>query len=98
VSGFGCDVKDKAFLAGAEIPEHHNPPAARRLDLAIAALVDRIKRMEEKKVPPSLRGSASGWFEEVDGTSKWEQDRAPAVLSHHPELARPAAHRSACRG
>ena len=28
------------------------------------------------------------------GTSKVEQDRAPAVLSHHPELARPAADRS----
>jgi hypothetical protein len=32
------------------------------------------------------------------GHIKVEQDRAPAVLPHHAELARPAAHRSARRG
>src|SRR5579883_2847607 len=32
------------------------------------------------------------------GHIKVEQDRAPAVLPHHAELARPAAHRSACGG
>jgi Rhodopirellula transposase DDE domain len=39
------------------------------------------------------------------GTSKWNKacpreggDRAPPVLPHHAELARPTAHRSSCRG
>ena len=37
-------------------------------------------------------------FDLAAGHVEVEQDRAPAVLPHHAELARPAAHGSPCRG
>ena len=65
----------------------------RRLEWrACAALEDRVAKAGRRDGARDPRLPLSAGHVEV------EQNRAPAVLPHHAELARPAAHGSPCRG
>ena len=79
-----------ALSEGARADDHGG---LRRLEwCARAALEGRTAKARRRDRARHPRPPLSAGHVEV------EQDRAPAVLPHHAELARPAAHRSSRRG